>query len=423
MTADNAAPRLVLTPADREILRGLAARVAEIAATPIMAETLRLAHKINRLEGERPLLLLLPSNGLMEEALPPQSLQCTEDWARHYEQILRAKLYSHEVIGDDTILLPRFEHRGYFATGNYGVQSVRHWGNDGQGRGSMVWEPPLKNLPGDFEKLHFRTHAFDGDKFWQEHELLKKAFHDILPVVYSGIWFNWTMGLTIDAVDLMGLERFLYAPYDEPENVHRLMAFLRDDCMRMLDWMEASGLIRANNGEGIVAAGGFFHTDLLPAPDYAAGSPGRIKDLWALSESQETVGVSPEMFEEFIFPYQLPIISRFGLSCYGCCEPLDTRWHVIRKIPNLRRVSVSPWADQEKMAGYLGKNYIFSRKPNPTLISSAWNEELIRQDLRRTLELTRGLSVEFIMKDVMTVQGEPWRYRRWCEIAREEIAR
>ena len=71
------------------------------------------------------------------------------------------------------------------------------------------------------------------------------------------------------------------------------------------------------------------------------------------------------MFGEFIFPYQLPLLERFGLNCYGCCEPLDRRWSVVKQVPRLRRVSVSAWADWAKMAELLGDRYIFSLKPRP----------------------------------------------------------
>ena len=87
--------------------------------------------------------------------------------------------------------------------------------------------------------------------------------------------------------------------------------------------------------------------------------------MWGFAESQETVGVSPHMFAEFVFPYQLPILERFGLNCYGCCEPLDTRRRIVEKTPRLRRVSVSAWANVERMAEKLGDRYIFSWKPSP----------------------------------------------------------
>ena len=75
------------------------------------------------------------------------------------------------------------------------------------------------------------------------------------------------------------------------------------------------------------------------------------------------------------------------------------------------------------MAEHLGHNYVYCRKPNPSYVSAGWNEDIIRQDLRRTLEVTKGLSVQLVLKDVHTVNGEPRRFGRWVEIAREEIAR
>jgi len=146
------------------------------------------------------------------------------------------------------------------------------------------------------------------------------------------------------------------------------------------------------------------------------------RDLWVLIESQETVGVGPELFQEFVFPYHLSIAQRFGKTYYGCCEPVHNRWHVIRQIPNLARVSVSPWADQEFLSDALGRDYVFSRKPNPTLISTGtFDEAAIRADLRHTLEVSHGNRVEIIMKDVHTLNNEPERLARWVEIAREEI--
>ena len=103
----------------------------------------------------------------------------------------------------------------------------------------------------------------------------------------------------------------------------------------------------------------------------------RTIDMWGFAESQETVGVSPEMYSEFIFPYQKTILERFGLNCYGCCEPLDRRWEYVRTFPRLRRVSVSPWSDVKRMAELLQGNYIFSLKPSPVpLAGLTWMKTL-----------------------------------------------
>jgi hypothetical protein len=143
--------------------------------------------------------------------------------------------------------------------------------------------------------------------------------------------------------------------------------------------------------------------------------------MWGFAESQETVGVSPEMFAEFVFPYQQPLLERFGLSCYGCCEPLDKRWHIVQQIPNLRRVSVSPWADPPSMAEMLGDRYIYSMKPSPTdLAMGSFDEDRIRAKLREEFRITRDCRVEAIMKDNHTIGNDPQRVIRWVQIAREE---
>jgi hypothetical protein len=144
--------------------------------------------------------------------------------------------------------------------------------------------------------------------------------------------------------------------------------------------------------------------------------------MWCLTESQETVGVSPEQFEEFVFRYQLPIQERFGLNCYGCCEPLQSRWHVVKRIPRLRRVSVSPWADQRKMAEALQDDYVYSRKPAPSLLAVPHiDEDAVRADIRETLDITKGCVVELVMKDNHTLGHNPDNIVRWVRIAREEI--
>jgi hypothetical protein len=131
------------------------------------------------------------------------------------------------------------------------------------------------------------------------------------------------------------------------------------------------------------------------------------------------------MFAEFILPYQAPIARRFGLLYYGCCEALERRFHAVRDaMPNLRKVSVAPWADPETMAAKLGRNFVYCRKPNPTLVCApGFDEAAIREDLRRTLRAAGTLNLEIILKDTHTIHGDVRRIPRWVEIAREEIAR
>jgi hypothetical protein len=209
---------------------------------------------------------------------------------------------------------------------------------------------------------------------------------------------------------------------DCPEDLHRLMAFLRDGHLAKLDFLEENGLLSLNNDGTYVGSGGFGWTHELPQPDFSGRV--RTRDMWGFAESQETVGVSPQMFAEYVLPYQLPILQRFGLNCYGCCEPLDKRWHIVKQLPRLRRISASPWADRAFFAEQLSDRYILSMKPHPAdLAMDDFDEEKIRATLRHDFEVTRNCRVEAIMKDTHTIGNDPSRVVRWVQIAKEEAER
>jgi hypothetical protein len=89
LSAQNwSATALVISPAERAILRDLAARVAELAARPIEKEKRELWYRHNALRSVRPLVFCDPENG-SNEIITPESLLCQGELARHWEMILR----------------------------------------------------------------------------------------------------------------------------------------------------------------------------------------------------------------------------------------------------------------------------------------------------------------------------------------------
>ncbi|MFO7635919.1 MAG: hypothetical protein R6W96_01260 [Clostridia bacterium] len=405
---------------DRDILRRLGEKIYSIANHPSMAETRKSWTLMNGLRSRRP-MVMVETSGILDEILPLDTMECTHPWAKQQERSLRDKILHFEFIRDDWPVEPRITYGHTIRKTGYGVDVVRHTGVSEYGKGSFTWDPQVTDIDEGLEKLRFREYTIDRETSARHIESLHAVFDGILPIEHRG-WYMWTQGLTINLVDLIGMEGLLYAFYDQPEALHRIMAFMRDEQLNTLKWHEDAGLLFPNNQDDYVGSGGFGYTDELPKEGHTEGSPATARDMWGLSESQETVNISPAMFDEFIFPYQLPVISRFGLVCYGCCEPVEKRWHSIRTIPNLRRISVSPWSDQATMAENLGKSYVFSRKPNPAMISTqGWDEELMAKDIQETLFHAKGLHVEFIMKDVHTILHDAGRLRRWVEIVREQV--
>jgi len=156
--------------------------------------------------------------------------------------------------------------------------------------------------------------------------------------------------------------------YDRPEFVHKAIDRLVNAYLSMLDQFEDQDLLRLNNTYYRIGSGGLGYTDELPAPDYDPGHV-RAKDLWGSGAAQIFSDVSPRMHWEFAMQYEVRWLSRFGLNYYGCCDPLHRKMGILEKIPNLRKVSMSPWVDIDQAVANVGNRYVFSYKPNPAVFA------------------------------------------------------
>jgi hypothetical protein len=130
------------------------------------------------------------------------------------------------------------------------------------------------------------------------------------------------------------------------------------------------------------------------------------------------------MFKEFEVDYVSRVCARFGLVYYGCCDPLDRKMNEVRQIPNVRKVSMSPWVDEERGAAEIGRDFVYSRKPSPAMVATdRFEADYVRADLtatRRSCE-KHGCPLEFILKDISTVRYEPQRLFEWARIAMEVV--
>lgn len=383
---------------DRQIVRDLAKRVADIAAMPLQAQRSRLWKACNDLKPKRAMVLATQQpQKEMERAW--LRMECQDPMHRPYEHALRQVILHHERIPDDFPILGEFKVH------------IPITGDDLDDYGAPV------KTPKDLDRLHFRPIRIDHAAADRQVEEAQELLGDILSVRKVGKTL-WHYGLSRALVHLRGPEQIMLDMYDNPELVHRLMAFLRDDSLREIDLFEKEKALTFNNrADNINGSGGLSLTADLPGKSNRAAA--KAKNCLCWGESQEIVGASPEQFDEFILQYQLPLMRRFGLTDYGCCESLDQKLDLLMaKIPNLRWVSVSPWADRQVCADKIGKNYVYVYKPNPSRICSPrpdWGAA--EKEIRQTLEIARGCAVHLCMKDTITFCNEPQRTTKWCEMA------
>ena len=96
---------------------------------------------------------------------------------------------------------------------------------------------------------------------------------------------------------------------------------------------------------------------------------------------------------------------------------------MLKKIPNMRKIGVSPWSDVRRSAEEMGGNYVFARKPNPALVSGVADSEVIRAEIRESILACRenGCAYEFVLKDISTVSGRPGNLIEWNRAVQETI--
>jgi hypothetical protein len=323
----------------------------------------------------------------------------------------------HRFIHDDYPILPTFPippvvHGAGYEDYGLALGTTR----PAEAAGAYHIEPVIRD-EADLAKLHPRPVRIDHETTRRTCERAADLFGDLLEVRLAGRT-HWRYGLTRVLVHLRGLDQLFLDLYDHPDLIHRLMAFLSDDFLAELDLFAREGAIGWNSGpDQVTGSGGLCPTRDLPGP--VLTGPRQARDCVCWGESQETGVVGPEQFAEFVLAYQLPLLSRFGLVDYGCCEPLDRKLDLlIDRLPNLRWVAVQRWADRALAAERLGRRYVYVYKPNPAPVcvpTPDWDEA--ERDLRETLALTRGCAVHLVLKDTHTFCQQPERLTRWTDLA------
>ncbi len=407
---------------DRSILRDLARRVADIAADPVMDERRQLWAEHNSLKNTRPMMLIFPE-GAWVELIPEDKLSCEGDHARTLETGLRQTIYKYDHFKDDTVVEidwygPTWWDPPFIEDTGWGLEIERH--AEPESRGSFGFKPVLQDQT-DIKKLRQPEVIYDEKGHLEYIERLGDLFGDLLYVKKTGVK-HISFHMMKICTGWIGLEEIMYAMLDRPEFVHEVMAFLEQGNQNYLDQLCDMNLLSVNNDNTYQSTGGNGYTDELPAPDF---NPDKVRpaDMWGSSESQEFHIVSPAMHAEFALQYELPLLRRFGLTGYGCCEDLSKKLDLIFTIPNLRRISISPFADVEVCAPKLKGDYIFSWKPQPAHLVGRFDEQKIRDELGRTLKLAKehGNVLEIILKDTHTCENRPERFDSWSTICRELI--
>jgi hypothetical protein len=413
------AEEIRLSEGDRSILRELACRLAEIGNLPVHAERARLWQKLNDLDAERPMVWMNEICWHEMNVDDELTLRASHPWAREQEQEMRRTLYQWRHLRGDMIVDPYLTCPLAIHSTDFGiiedVDIVRT--DEANDIYSRHFHAQIRGLD-DLEKIRMPvvTHNEAATEF--RYQAMCDVYAGIMPVKKAGqthIWFTpWDY-----LIRWWGVEAAMVDMVERPKLVHAAVERMVDAWMAELDQFEALNLLSLDCNNTRIGSGGYGYTAQLPGAPF---DPSRVTpvDMWGCSNAQIFSEVSPAMHWEFAVEHDLRWLARWGLVYYGCCEPLDGKIEILRRIPNLRKISASPWCRTERLVERVGTDYVLSRKPNPAVFATDnWNPEQARRDLREFLDKARGCHVELIMKDISTVRYEPRRLWEWAEIAME----
>ena len=376
---------------------------------------------VNDLEAERPVVLLddLPWHEL--EQIEALKLHCRDPFLRDVERFLRRVIYQYQHMPADMIVQPHVPIPKIIRdTGNGLHVQEKVLGADGGSHiQSHAYFDQLAEEE-DLRKLRLPDISYDEAETLKRYNALGELIGDIVPLRLRGV--GCFMSAPWDSIaQYRGVANLLIDLAERPEFMHRMVSLLADIDLHRLQRYEELGLFDADP----------LDVHCTPALTKALRSgqhngPNKLtrRDVWGRGMAQVFSSVSKRMRDEFDIKYMVKTIGQCGLSYYGCCEPLDAMIDIVEKLPNLRKISVTPWADVERAAEAINTKYVLSAKPNPALVSGAHLDgEALKKEIGKILSASakNRCSCDIVLKDVGTCGGNPDNLIRWEQIVMDMV--
>ena len=408
---------------DLHILRQLAGEYAEAAMSDFNLAVPDRYRDLNALKsGVRPPVLVFeePWGEFDHEEL---QLRCADERSRRLENHLRRELFKVRHHRGDYAIKPYAEATVALTNTGYGFTIQDQRTIESLTGSSISAHSYTDQLPDESALERFRMPEIniDHEETAANVEQAGRVFDGLLRVRKAGVMLYMPSWDVIPR--LHGVQNCMFDLYDRPEFMHAVMEMFTRVHEHELTRFEELNVLETDP----------YYTHCTPACTWELPVKDidrdniTAKDIWCRSMAQIFSMVSPEMHDEFDLKYTQRLFDRCGLSYYGCCEPLHNKLHLLRRrFQNLRRVSITPWADVNVAADEIGKDYVLSYKCNPAYVATGkLHLEPARAEVERVLEACNRnhTACEFILKDVSTVSGRADVLTEWVDMVNDCIDR
>jgi len=348
-----------------------------------------------------------------QQMIPEDKIVFKEGMRRHVELLLRIKLEKFRRLRDDDVIWPTLwasVDRGRGEDGLWGVPlKVESTGVVG---GAYKPIPPIRT-EADLERIRAPEVRPRPDEERRVVDEMTALTDGLLPVKINTDELHY--GPYEWAVRMRGAEQLMYDFYDRPEWAHRLMDRI------------TSGMVAYHKARE--AAGMFDAEVALPRvhEPYDEIPPDRVKRLdasWCYVHAQSAAPLGPEMYAEFVHPYNARIAALFGKVYYHGCEDLGKKAAIIRDLPHLLHFHVSPWTQLEEVVPvFRGRRVVLEVHCHPTEVLFTYGPKEMRAELRRRIAEAEDMPFDLKLCDIQTIKGAEGQLERWTDIAMEEAGR
>ncbi len=406
---------------DKETLRQLAGRYSAIAHMDVQKERIERYYRTNALESVRPVVLIdeVPWGEIKDSAL---TNVCAPElgWL---ESSLRCALYQWEHFQVDQVVPPVFQvgKRVRWLRGiGIDVKEQQIKGDTGAYIASHAYSDQLSSED-DLAKLHPPEFVHDQAATEAAVAVARDVFAGLMDVESVG-WGGLHFNIWDDVAQYRGVENLLMDLSERPEFMHATARRFMEIGQAQFKQLEEQGLL---DPRPVLLHCTAACARELPAADCTG--PYRARDVWGRCAAQIFGSVSPAMHDEFDLAYNQELFKDCGLLYYGCCEPMDRKIDILRKrFKNLRKISITPWADARRAAEAIGRDYVMAAKPNPAFVASPrFDPAPVEAEIARYCEACRehGTTLEFVIKDISTIANNPENLTQWAATVSATIDR
>ena len=395
-----------MTANDRAVVRELAKIYMSLICTEKQEKMVRRFRDTNDLHPGRPPVILDEIPWYQMDIDGERKCICEDKEARNTEMYFRKAIYYMKHFKADNLYEPIFRVKRAVDSTGIGLAPVTADIKRTDSINNIVsreFEDILEDESA-LDAMHAPVFTLRPEKDEERMAFYTDLMGDIIPIrLYGYGYFYFAPWDKITR--LRGVEPILMDMYDRPEYLHKIIKKFVSAAHAELDFIEKNLDVATQ-------------PSLHCTPSAVSGLADEgLKATWCRSMAQTFGVISPAMFEEFELNYLLSVASRFAYTYYGCCEPLDDKISVIKKIPNLRKIGCSPWANVERCAAQIRGDYVLSRKPNPAHVAIVTDPEVIRKETEETVKacLKYGCPYDIVLKDISTVSGRPQNLIVWAQ--------